>query len=50
MIKRSEEYIEILFNDARPHELPSIEDNINETGPSITKSQVIHAIRNQKKH
>lgn len=37
-----------LFDDASPQGPPSIKDNINETGPSLTKSEVIHVIKKKK--
>ncbi|XP_044750612.1 uncharacterized protein LOC123310952 [Coccinella septempunctata] len=45
---RWKEYIQKLFDDDRPNASPSINKEINEKGPIISKQEVIHAIKAQK--
>lgn len=48
IIKWWEEYTEKLVDDDRPLPSPITNYNYKETDPSITKSEIIHALRVQK--
>lgn len=48
-IKRWEEYIQKTFDDNRLQTLSITKYNIGKTYPLITKTEVIHSIRAQKK-
>ncbi|XP_071576849.1 uncharacterized protein [Temnothorax nylanderi] len=41
-------YVEELFDDDRQNTPPQVDKNINESGPEITKDEVVHAIKAQK--
>lgn len=47
-LKRWKEYIEDLYSDNRPEVPPTMDDQINKSGPEITKSEVIHPVKTQK--
>lgn len=47
-LRRWKEYLEELLDDDRPVEPPQTIENMNKTGPEITKGEVIHAIKAQK--
>lgn len=47
-LRRWKEYVEELFNDSRPNTPPEADEDINESGPEITKGEIIHAIKTQR--